>query len=59
MINRKVWGGSLVLGHISLPSGFLIRLIPNPLVERFYKARLMPDPSKETLPSIRPNVDED
>ncbi|KAH8109562.1 calcium-translocating P-type ATPase [Phellopilus nigrolimitatus] len=51
------WGISVALGFMSIPIGYLIRLIPNPPVERlFIKLRLLRDPS--VLPTERPNVEE-
>ena len=56
-IDGEFWGISIALGFVSLPLGYLIRCIPNEPVQRFfYKIRLMRDPSKEVLPSTRPNV---
>ncbi|KAH8105591.1 calcium-translocating P-type ATPase [Phellopilus nigrolimitatus] len=51
------WGISVALGFMSIPIGYLIRLIPNPPVEcLFIKLRLLRDP--DVLPTERPNVEE-
>ena len=50
----REWGISLALGFVSLPLGALIRFIPNPPVEKFFKkVRLMRDP--DLLPKSRPD----
>ncbi|KAF8606411.1 calcium-translocating P-type ATPase [Ceratobasidium sp. AG-I] len=45
-MNGRDWGLSIALGFVSIPLGFLIRLIPTPPVERlFIKLKVMRDPS--------------
>lgn len=45
-MNGRDWGLSIALGFVSIPLGFLIRLIPTPPVERlFIKLKIMRDPS--------------
>lgn len=54
MIGRD-WGISIALGFMSIPIGFLIRLIPNAPCERFLIwAKILPDPSK--LPTVNPQA---
>jgi Ca2+-transporting ATPase len=44
-MNGRDWGLSIALGFVSIPLGFLIRLIPTPPVERlFVRLRIMRDP---------------
>lgn len=53
-IGGREWGISLALGFVSIPLGALIRFIPNPPVEKFFrKIRLLRDP--DLLPSSRPD----
>lgn len=47
-ISGKFWGMSIGLGFVSLPLGFLIRLIPNALVQKLLVAiHVMKDPAKQ------------
>ncbi|TCD63338.1 hypothetical protein EIP91_005657 [Steccherinum ochraceum] len=56
-IGGKEWGISLALGFVSIPLGALIRYIPNPPVERFFKAvHLMRDPD-DVLPTSSPDIE--
>ena len=55
-IPGREWGISLALGVMSLPIGVLIRLIPNPPVERFLKKlRLLHETN--VLPTTRPDTE--
>ncbi|KAA1476221.1 calcium-translocating P-type ATPase [Dentipellis sp. KUC8613] len=54
-IGGREWGISLALGFVSIPLGALIRVIPNPPCERFFKlVRLIPKPV--ILPTVRPDA---
>jgi len=53
-IGGREWGISIALGIVSFPIGFLLRLIPDEPVERlFINLRLMEDPEKPVLPTVR------
>ncbi|KAG8829631.1 hypothetical protein FRC17_006267 [Serendipita sp. 399] len=55
-ISGKYWAMSIGLGFVSLPLGFLIRLIPNGAIERILiHIRLMQDPN--ALPTQNPESD--
>jgi P-type Ca2+ transporter type 2C len=52
-IGGREWGISIALGFMSIPIGYLLRLIPDEPVHRmFVKLRLMADP--EVLPVTNP-----
>jgi len=55
-MNGRDWGISIALGVMSIPIGFLIRMIPNKPCERFLIwTRILPDPNK--LPTSHPQAD--
>jgi len=50
-IGGREWGISILLGFMSIPIGFLLRLIPDEPVQRlFVKLHLMADPNEHVLP---------
>jgi len=56
-MSGRSWGVSIALGFVSLPLGYLIRLIPNgPIEKMFIKLRLMNDPN--VLPVISPEKEQ-
>jgi Ca2+-transporting ATPase len=56
-INGRDWAISIIIGLMSIPLGFLIRLSPTAPFERFLiKCRLYPDPNK--LPTISAEAEE-
>ncbi|TDL19883.1 calcium-translocating P-type ATPase [Rickenella mellea] len=53
-INGRDWAISIALGVLSIPIGFLIRLIPNPPIERLLQQlHILKDPN--VLPTERPD----
>jgi P-type Ca2+ transporter type 2C len=55
-ISGEFWGISIALGTVSLPLGFLVRLIPNGPIEKMAIAlHILPDPN--ALPTVDPGVE--
>jgi Ca2+-transporting ATPase len=55
-MSGRDWGISIALGVMSIPIGFVIRMIPNKPCERFFiLARILPDPNK--LPMTHPQAE--
>lgn len=55
-IPGSYWGISIALGLVSIPLGFLIRLIPNgPIEKLFIKLHIMDDPN--SLPEVNPQAE--
>lgn len=55
-MSGRDWGISIALGVMSIPIGFLIRMIPNRPCERFLiRCKILPDPSR--LPTVHPQAE--
>ena len=55
-MSGRDWGISIALGVMSIPIGFIIRMIPNKPCERFFiLTRILPDPNK--LPTTHPQAE--
>ncbi|KIJ51508.1 hypothetical protein M422DRAFT_157926 [Sphaerobolus stellatus SS14] len=53
-IGGREWGIAIALGFMSIPIGFVLRLIPDGPFERLLiKTRLLDDPQQTVLPTVR------